>query len=457
MKRIFFLFAFIQFYCLAANSQSVYYFQYNFNQPDNKTDYYAFFSLQEDGTAFARVRFVNPVDKQDAIVEMKMEEDFVFIRPGEIDTTKILYRSVSRAVKSDNGNVKLDTPLTFVFKINTKTDESEPAGVLAPGEKDLNSITTFKSEYIDALRLRNPSFLSIFFSEGDEFYDKLMAPKSKGLNNNEKDMKMWMLIVGNITDVKIGNECKYDMERFEKSMTDIGVKLGIAPSNINTTKLSGSSFSKKTVQAAIAGLKGKITPKKDIVVFYYTGHGFKKDNKHRFPSIDLRTDTNEYYLLQAINMEDDVLNKITPLGAKLSLVIGDCCNFPVIVPKTTVKKKGKKKSLGFFASEPNMRKLFLPEVPTTIFACSADTGQYATTHPDYGSYFSYFFKSGLESYCSVFKNDVSWQGLLAEVNTQTTKLAYRSFCELVNGRCVQKPINKILPEPAKPSTLQRGF
>lgn len=461
MKQFFFVFVLLQFSGAATQGQSVYYFQYNFNKPGNNISYYTFFSLNEDGSALARVRFTNPADKQDALVEMQLEEDFTFIRPGEIDTTKILYRAINYTIKSDNGNIKLDTPLTFVFKINPVTDEGEPAGVLVPGEKDLNTATSFKAEYIDAQRLRNPSFLGLFFSEGDDFYDRLLFPKTKGLSNSEKDMKMLMVIVANITDTAIGDDCKNDMLRFEQSMTDIALKLGIAKKNIIATKIAGNNYSKKNVQDAVAGLKAKVVPKKDIVIFYYSGHGFtkpeEKKNRHRYPFIDLCRPNETNYLQCALNIEDDIFNKITPLGARLNLVIGDCCNYPVIVNKVDVKKKGKKKSLGFFASESNMRSLFLNDVSTSILACAADTGELATCHNDYGSYFSYYFKANIESFCSIFRSNSSWQQLFAETSAQTTKLARRTLCNLTNKRCVQNPIIKILPEPAKQAAPVRGF
>lgn len=89
--------------------------------------------------------------------------------------------------------------------------------------------------------------------------------------------------------------------------------------------IAGTKYNKKNVELAIKNLKP--VPDKDIVVFYYTGHGFRKPTERKkisqFPFLDLRSKTDSNYMAQSrLNIEKDIFNKIVSKGARFNLVLG---------------------------------------------------------------------------------------------------------------------------------------
>ncbi len=86
----------------------------------------------------------------------------------------------------------------------------------------------------------------------------------------------------------------------------------------------GKEFSKINVDNAI----NAISPgPADIVVFYYSGHGFSNiKDKYSFPYLDLRDKSFQTYGgAYTLNIED-IYNRIRAKGARLNLVFSDCCN-----------------------------------------------------------------------------------------------------------------------------------
>lgn len=133
--------------------------------------------------------------------------------------------------------------------------------------------------------------------------------------------KIHLITVANTMIPDIGTSCDVDktniINEFEVISHELKMKL------VKTT-IDGKNLTKANVTTALDDLK---PGPNDVVVFFYSGHGFRwKDQTSSYPSIDLRysnyqsvSQDNSYYL-------SNIYNVIIKKGARLNIVIGDCCN-----------------------------------------------------------------------------------------------------------------------------------
>ena len=251
-----------------------------------------------------------------------------------------------------------------------------------------------------------------------------------------------MIIVSNTNDPHIGKSCAFDIQRVLLTFDSIRKFIGIS---MMTTVISGKTYNKANVEKLIKDLK---PDPDDIVVFYYTGHGFRKtDDERPFPYIDLRPKDDKTYLVNSLNILD-VFNSIKnkPKSARLNLVISDCCN---TVPG---KSKINAKAIGGFRdirdwSLDNCRQLFLNPAPMSVLVTASDVGQFSACDSTTGSLFTIFFKAALENNITNFKKNVSWDKVTAEAKTATSIKARHTYCDrpfIPANICAQDPIPKLV-------------
>lgn len=437
------------FFSLNTYAQTVYSFTYNFQQPEDNTEYSAFFIRHLDGTAIVRVLYAARDSKDSVLAELNMREHYIMNNTGLVDTSSIIYTTTNHRILSSNQQVKFNSSVAFIFKSDPETGFSEPYSVIANDSEDItvNPGTSFFSKFYEHRELK-PAFVKRFINPEEDLFKSIFAITSRG-GTVDRETKMYLLVVANILDKDIGEACIKDTVKVIKSFTDIASKLGLLEKNVIIQVIAGTKYNKKNVELAIKNLKP--VPDKDIVVFYYTGHGFRKPTERKisqFPFLDLRSKTDSNYMAQSLNIEKDIFNKIVSKGARFNLVLGDCCNTYVPLPKVESPPPPTKRGSGFtLLSEDNCRTLFLEKM--SILACAADSNQLAAGNRKLGSFFSYFFYNNMENYCSVFQKDVSWKKILEETATQTIDKANHTYCDkphIPANICNQKPIQKtVLP------------
>ena len=71
---------------------------------------------------------------------------------------------------------------------------------------------------------------------------------------------------------------------------------------------------------------------KDIVIFYYSGHGFRlQGDKSIYPRMSFRTAKNKADKQVGENMGlEEVYNRIKALMPGVTLALGDCCNADIL-------------------------------------------------------------------------------------------------------------------------------
>jgi hypothetical protein len=214
------------------------------------------------------------------------------------------------------------------------------------------------------------------------------------------------------------------------------------------------------VQTAINNLKPSSN---DIVVFYYTGHGFRTpENSRRFPNLKLKNFRNDRKnfpdsiswikkdrqdnITYSLNIED-IFSSIKKKGARFNLVMSDCCNNDIFSTNAIGTKPGKTKASGIDWSEDNIRVLFLNKAPMSVLVTAASTGQKATSNNDFGGFFSYFFKTSMEKYSSKLQTGPSWDLIMQDAQKQTIFKARHTYCDkpyIPANICEQNPDYKIV-------------
>lgn len=440
--------------CGMTDGQSIYNFQYHFGDQTTSLSYHTFMLRNMDGSGLIRIRIQNATDSSDVLIETDLDEQYPTNPSGVQDTSTLLIKAINPRIIMGNDKSNYTSPV-FVFKYNPATDFFEPSGVL-----DTNNNTSaglsFSWQLIEGAAM-SKEFVSQYFSEDEAFYTNLFKPVTKGLSPIEKNTRLLLLVVADTLDETIGASCSRDMQRAVETFKNLTDYLGI---KFQPATICGKQYSKANVQSAINVLR---PVPNDIVVFYYSGHGFRMPEKPReFPNLKLKNFKNfrqnfrdsvswirkdrQDNITYSINIED-IFDMIRKKGARFNLVLSDCCDDDIFSVNATGTRPGKTKGSGVEWSEDNIRALFLNKTPMSILATAAKEGQRASSNNNFGGFFSYFFKMSMENYCSKLKTSPTWDQLFQDATTQTINKANHTYCDkpyIPANICHQEPVYKIV-------------
>ncbi|MBP6686774.1 MAG: caspase family protein [Lacibacter sp.] len=441
MKRYsFLLIAFLVVCSTAITAQSIYHFQYNLTATDSSTTYEAFFVRNSSAGGFVRILHKN-ASAQSTIVEMKMKEQFVQGTGSIIDPSIVYYKATQPNVIDGDEEQTIDS-ISFWFSLNTQSNSFEPSKITVyTGGKEVDAELT-KAELQNSASLSKDVVLR-FFDESDPLYITMFKSVTRGLNATEKKMRMHVILVCATTDPTLSLYSIYDLDRAEKLYTRIADEIGIKATFI---KIFGDSYNKKNVDAAVKNLKPAAG---DIVVFYYSGHGFRIPKLNRpYPFMDLRSDAKtQDYKQHTMNIEDIFLT-LKSKPSRFTLVISDCCNNDPEATNSIAPTPPEPKASDVKWNYENIRALFLNPKKTSLLITAADKNQLATTNPKLGGFLSYYFKQSLETMLgSSNPREVNWYKICEETRAKTIIQAKNTACARppipANG-CVQYPIYKFL-------------
>ncbi len=443
-----FLFSFV--IVFTVSSQTIYHFEYNLHDTNDNKDYEAFFVRFPNGSGFVRLKYKEPGMDKFRIVEMNFQEQFYSLSDGTADTNRLFYITTDPKFMTVETGGKFTAPV-FWFLNNAEKGIIEPTGVsVNEKEPTMNSLTNFKAEFIKTADLKS-DFVKNFFTVNDDFYTNVFGIKSRGVSAEEKKIKIHLLVVANSNDPSIGDACFKDMNRMVETFEVLADYLSI---KIDTATIFGNRYTKTNIEKAIKELD---PGPEDIVVFYYSGHGFrKKRDTRRFPYLDFRAKPSDDYKVQSANIED-IFETIRKKGARFNLVFSDCCNNDPDSTNAIGTPIPQSRGAGLDWNVDNCKALFMNPKRESILATAADKWQLASCNNNFGGFFSYFFKSSMETHFSVFKKDVSWETILNEATKQTVFKANHTYCTKPppgrsygpENKCRQEPVYTIYPKPSR--------
>jgi hypothetical protein len=426
------------FFCTFTSAQTLYELIYHFDLKNGREDYRAFAFRNDDGTGFIRLAYTDNVTRSANLVEMQMQESFGMDDNDNPDTTLLIFVGLDQ--RQILGTI-MYKPDNFVFQLNKETDFYEPAFVLS-----INDDGTEDIGVLDNVRLLQQEDLTKelvlqYFTEKDDFYINLFETTVRGLTPQQQSTRLLLLLVANTEDISIGATCAVDRDATHKTFGQVAEYLGI---QFVPQVISGKKFSKVNVDNAINSLRPS---PKDIVVFYYTGHGFnnEKDPKS-FPYLDLRDKTYQTYgEPYTLNIED-IYKRIKAKGARLNLIISDCCNADPSQGSVVSANIASTRSSSIGWNMYNCRTLFMNDKPLSVLMTAASKGELSAGNTNTGGIFTFNFRESLENYMGPFFHNVTWQTVLQSSQKHTVTKASNTLCPQPDKSfkvCKQSPLFRI--------------
>lgn len=211
------------------------------------------------------------------------------------------------------------------------------------------------------------------------------------------DAKIHLIVVANTLISDIGTSCMVDENSIVNEFESISEALKIP---LKKTIIDDRNLTRDKVTAVLNSLSPGAN---DIVVFVYSGHGYRwSDQTSKYPNIDLRY--SEYQAIENANNYNlsDIYGTITAKGARLNIVIGDCCNSDI-----GVSNRGGEASLAsksFTQGEiAKLRTLFL-NTRGNLIAAAAKPYETSCGNSYDGGYFINSFIAALHKEASLLSN-----------------------------------------------------
>jgi hypothetical protein len=407
--------------------QSIYEIKFGLSSKNNKA-YTALIIRNSNGENFLRVVYKNPISKLSTAYEIpffNQKNDFI----NAIKTIKptILY-----------GKDTADClPIFLNYFSSGRFDVKKNDAITIKKNKtitlNISSCNALRREDIKADYIKN------FFLENEEFYLSFVKNRQQILSTPW----FYYIAIANTLDTTIGAGCKKDLSNLNPLFKRIPFELDLP---YKETIILGSTFSKQSVLNAINSIQPK---KQDIVVFYYTGHGFsyKDDDKIKFPQLDLRSNPpvyDEKTIKNSTRNIGEIMDIIKSKGARLNLVISDCCNNEIEFYRKLPNPIQITREPAIAPNRIEMANLFLKR-KGNILISAADKEQYAVVDDLLGSLFTFQFSNKLIAALWGKANNVTWEYIIEQTNTATLNMSKAYNCSLTEKpkACYQQPIFKI--------------
>ncbi len=419
--------------------------------------YKTLLTLGADGTATARVQFNIPKSNElylyelnlvDSSIESTSTNKYLISRTpavlivGTVDSGFIMPRFLFQK-KYDSSGYYYE-PFAMEVKIN---GDSWQHTVMKTNEQ----------KTLEKLKKDEP-FVGAFYFKTDDFYQYIFEEKTRSISELRLE-RIFLIIVANTNDETVGKGANADMVNVSRLYTTLAKDLGIK--TVFTNYIYGNGYNKAAVENALSQLKNQKPSSIDIVIFHYSGHGFRlPGDKSLYSRMSFRTAENRKKNEVGDNMAlEDVYNKIKALNPKVCLVSGDCCNAniyenPAFGSEMLTPKGGS--ILGNF-NLANAKKLFLPPTPVSIIIGSVKKDHLAVVHPETGGYFTAYFTAEIKKNLwghfnsSTFmlggQSKASWLRIIVDASNNTYWKSIRKQCgKTENDRCIQRAEFELTPK-----------
>ena len=249
------------------------------------------------------------------------------------------------------------------------------------------------------------------------------------IKTNNGPITLHFVIVANTLDGTIGKSCVSDKDRMNIEFNNIADALQIG---YKEYEVSGYDFNKANVTA----LLDKVNPSSnDIVFFIYRGHGFRwADQKETWPRMDLRT---SFYtpISDDVSMNlNSVYNTIVAKGARLNIVLGDCCNSTIGLSRMTTNNflnpQGDNRP-----DISKLKKLFI-SARGNIISAAAKPGEEAWVNELGGFYTTSFMQALKEQISYLYYQEPDWQKIInytVQLARDKTSRDHCNNCTLQDG------------------------
>ena len=431
---------------------TIYEISYEFKDNTEFPKYTAFLVRYGNGTGFMRVKYFNKNFTETYVVNMEFDEAESRSKIGGKFHLTLQFKGKNPSYvinTSKNKSKEAYNPDLLWFKKLPSETNYVPWGVTS-----LNTDGSYEQGRIIAMKLMNTTdltkaYVKSYFLESEPFYANLFSPKTNPVvtgptnpTNNpttpvtttSTSAKINFIVVANTDDPRIGTSVAKDVTNFYSQIKDVSVFLNLP---LIYTEIKGSKFGKSGVETALNNLN---PGPNDIVIFYYSGHGYANDKNATaaYPQFDLRQSRFDDITVATINASE-VYDRIKAKHARLNLILTDCCNSSLGLLKPEGKNFAQTAKSLMSWEKSFCYDLFMKS-KGSILATAAKKGQYAYGNTDLGGYFTSNIITSMEKYLSKFQNaSPTWQQIISEAQTATVSLSMANLCSAAKS-CRQDPV-----------------
>ena len=277
--------------------------------------------------------------------------------------------------------------------------------------------------------------------------------KELQIKKHDDKPRMFLICVIDSDDETIGKRCKEDLDGITYLFDEVADWLDF--DMIEPEIIKGDQFSKAAVNDAIDNwLPSQQPDKNDIVIFYYSGHGFRYANDASdYPRMWLKNGDNKDPQINNLRIEEDVYDRIIKTGAGVNIILSDCCNTYApgenanfdnanVPVRQRIEHKHKQSNDGQTSNDDDYGdKLFISEQPVSILATAAEKNEFAAGKEDVGGFFTYYLIEALEDCIYDNKIEPAWENIFKYVDEKASYWAKSAACPDAKhneqGRCVQ--------------------
>lgn len=310
----------------------------------------------------------------------------------------------------------------------------------------------FTAEYLNQFySTTEPDYLALMEMVGDSYnsytnndvnynentYNNENSNENNQNNNNSNNtysgaVTMHLVIVANTAITDIGPSCEKDKQRMIAEMESVTDALGIP---MKQYIIDGKDLSKENVSSTLNNLS---PGSNDVVVFFYTGHGFRWSNQtDQYSNMDFRYNPYTQISTETCMTVSEVSNIIASKGARLNISLADCCNSDIGVNARSSEK--------FLASrsDPNydekkLARLFL-NAKGTILSCAASPGEVSWCNESDGGFFMFSFFQAFHEEVGYLSDEATWD----EILTNAKKYAVYKTSSGCNGCSAQNAVKSV--------------
>ncbi len=290
--------------------------------------------------------------------------------------------------------------------------------------------------------------LTITANANHSLYHKCTSNKEKfGLHKHQNQPRLFLIAVIDTDDEIIGERCKEDLDGVTDEFEYVAKVIGAEW--INPKIIEGAEFSKAAVNNAIDNwLPSQQLTADDIVIFYYSGHGFRDStDASSYPRMWLKTASDRNVENNNLRIEEDIYDRIIKMGAGINIVLSDCCNSTnagantnfdnVTVPNHKRDHANENKT----DNNKNGHALFIPGQPLSILVAAAGKGELAGGKADDGGFFTAFFLDALDDEIDDDSKEATWENIFKYADENASHWAKSAACPEYKhneqGRCMQ--------------------
>ena len=257
---------------------------------------------------------------------------------------------------------------------------------------------------------------------------------------NLRGQTIHLMIVSDTEDPSIGQSCLVDQNSVYNQFLSISNEINY---KLDTVLVNSKLFNYNNVKNALDKIKPDPS---DILVFYYSGHGYNFDESKRcseWPIMHLKTK-------DAFLGLDEVHEIMKKKNARLTLTLGDLCN--EIIDKRVLLPRGLIVEDILPSNKKEIYTNLFTQFKGDILISTSKRGQYSYSDAKNGGFYSFCFVEALNDAAN-YNSSITWPQLLDDANNRLLILLndYKITQTPISEKNVQKTDSVILENNVIPN------